>query len=131
MNTNGFVEAVAEIRNGATLIDLEASLVELVRAVRETGRGGSLVYTLAIKPAAGGRNAGDAFVVSDEVRLRAPELERGSTVFFASRDGLLQRESPRQPQLAGLKVAADAVGELRSPVADRAVLVSEGEGARG
>lgn len=116
---NGFIETVQEMRNGATAADLEEALADLVRAVRDTGKGGTITYTLALKPA--GKGGGDAFLVADAIKVKAPTLERGTTVFFANRDGLLQRESPRQPQLAGLKVAEEATGELRSPAVDRAL----------
>jgi hypothetical protein len=45
--------------------------------------------------------------------VKAPKEERGTSLMFATVEGNLQREDPRQMSLPGLKSVDTAVGELR------------------
>lgn len=89
-----FVSWLAEQRQGATEVELGEALNELNRAVLETTKKGTL--TLKITVAA----AGDEMViVSDEIKLSAPEPARSANIFFVDDEANLRRENPRQGKL--------------------------------
>lgn len=89
-----FTDVLRETRNGALVDELSEKLNELNKAVVETGKSGTITLTLGIKPAKGG-----AFFVSDDVKLKVPELDRESTIFFITEVYDLQRNDPRQQNL--------------------------------
>lgn len=103
--TPGFLGTLKEIRQGQSLHELSEHLASLVEAVRATGRKGSLSYTLTVKPASKGETV--TLMVEDAVTVKRPNPERGTTVFFAATDNTLQRNDPRQPELAGLRKPAE------------------------
>jgi len=86
-----FTDVLRETRNGALVDELSAQLTELTKAVVETGKKGTLNLTLSIAPAKGG-----AYVVTDEVKLKAPEHDKEATLFFVSNQGDLLRNDPNQ-----------------------------------
>jgi hypothetical protein len=110
-----FVNTVAEIREGASMADLDAALTELVAQIRESGRGGKLIYTLEIRPA----SKGDVKVlaIQDRVTVKAPNAERGTTFMYPSDDNSLSRRDPRQPELPALR-------NIKHAPADAAAVVS-------
>ncbi len=95
-----FTETLSDIRNGDVIGELTEQLREVVQRVRETGRPGALTLTLKVKNASKG--AGSAVVIEDDVKLKLPQMEKGTTFLFATADGQLQRNDPRQPRLAEL-----------------------------
>lgn len=70
-------------------------------SVRETGRKGELIIRLQIAPASKGNI--ETLVLIDDVRVKRPTPEKGSTIFFATTANTLQRNDPRQPELSGLR----------------------------
>lgn len=96
-----FIRTAQEIRNGAFLDEVSGELGLLVAAVRDAARPGKLVITLAIKPASKGEVT--ALVIDDTITVKMPRQERGSTILFATAKNTLQRNDPRQPELAGLR----------------------------
>lgn len=107
-----FTDILSDIRNGDVIAELTEQLRDVVTRVRETGRPGSLTLTLKVKNASKG--AGAALVIEDDVKVKLPTAERGTTVLFATEDGQLQRNDPRQPRLAELDrpvVTSIATGE--------------------
>ncbi len=107
-----FTDILSDIRNGDVIAELTEQLRDVVTRVRETGRPGSLTLTLKVKNASKG--AGAALVIEDDVKVKLPTAERGTTVLFATEDGQLQRNDPRQPRLAELDrpvVTSIAAGE--------------------
>src|SRR5579871_6493070 len=102
-----FTETLADIRNGDVIAELTDQLREVVSKVNETGRPGSLVLTLKVKKAAKG--AGNTLLIEDDIRVKLPVMEKGTTVLFATEDGQLQRNDPRQPRLITADTPADRV----------------------
>lgn len=101
------------------LLDAEEQLLEVVRAVQQTGQAGRLVLTLTVKTP---KNAADrtAVWVSGNVVARAPRPETEDHLFFAV-DGQLSRRDPRQPQLPVFAAVADqATGEIVGDAAEGA-----------
>ena len=93
-----FTEFLTEQRRGMCHSELTEKLHDLVAAVAQHGKGGTLTLTLAVKPAA--RNDYDTVVVTDKVTLKAPEGEQPESIFFvdpATND--LVRYDPRQQRI--------------------------------
>ncbi len=90
-----FADLLREHRNGATHDELSDKLQELVAAVVEEGKSGTLSLTISIKP----MGKGDGFEVSAAVKLAAPKPTPGVSIFFASPENNLVRQDPRQTNL--------------------------------
>lgn len=97
MNPNHFLDTLRQLRGGLSLEELSAQLQSLVAAVQDTGRKGSLVYTLTVKPA----TAGSSFqlVLADDIKAKVPCLERSADIFFATKAHELTRDNPNQRSL--------------------------------
>jgi hypothetical protein len=105
---NAFTQALGEFREGRSLDELSTALQQVVAAVKVTGRAGSITYTLKIKPASKG--AGNALALEDNVKVKLPEPERDSGIFFATDNNGLSRENPHQKTL-DLRVVKPAAAE--------------------
>lgn len=93
-----FTEFLVEQRRGMCHNELNEKLHELVAAVAQHGKPGTLTLTIGVKPAA--KNAYDTVVVTDKIALKAPEGELMESIFFvdpATND--LVRHDPRQGRL--------------------------------
>jgi hypothetical protein len=96
MKSNGFEVTLREMRGGRSLNELSEKLAELVAAVKQTGKAGSITYKLKVKPA----SAGDLVTLQleDDLKPKIPELARGASIFFADDANVLQRTDPRQKE---------------------------------
>lgn len=103
-----FTDTLGALRFGTLNEDLSKSLNELVQACSSTGKTGELTLKIKLKPGKGGQ-----IEVFDDIKLNAPKEERGSSIMFATPEGNLQREDPRQMQLEGLRAVDKETGELR------------------
>lgn len=101
MGIRPFSDTLTAIRFGKLQEELSAKLNELTTACTAEGKGGKLVLTLALKPGKAGQ-----VEILDDVKLTLPPQEHGSTLMFATPEGNLQREDPRQMQLEGLRAVA-------------------------
>jgi hypothetical protein len=88
-----FNATIQNIRDGALLELLTGKLSEVVEAVQEHGKSGSLSITLNIKP-----NGDDAVTISSSVKAKVPEGTVGDALFFVS-GGNLVRRNPRQTDI--------------------------------
>lgn len=88
--SNAFTRLLAEFRDGATISELSDGLQQVVAAVKDTGRPGKIIFTLKIQ------QSGNAMVVTDDITVKAPKLDREKAVFFATDQNTLQRDNPRQ-----------------------------------
>jgi hypothetical protein len=96
-NGERFIETIVALKNGAVIQDFGERLSELVKAVRETARGGALTITIKVSPATAG--SADVVVVEADVKERIPRPSLGKTVFFTTQENLLVRENPQQMTL--------------------------------
>ena len=80
--------------------ELTEGLHDLIAAVKDTGKAGTL--TLTIKVAVDMKND-EILRVSDNVVLKAPAHDRGERIYYADRTGNLTRSNPNQPELEGLR----------------------------
>jgi hypothetical protein len=94
--TQDFLVFLAGVNKGRTVKELGEQLQALVEAIENTGKGGTLTLKIAVKPA--GKN-GDALIVTDEVLLKAPRLNRPESIFFPDAEHNLVRNNPNQPTM--------------------------------
>jgi hypothetical protein len=103
-----FADVVRELGSGSTYDDLTAGLAEVVEAVIATRKAGELTLKMAIKP-----NGESSVIIVDDVKTKVPKPARGNTIFFATTDGSLIRNDPRQESLPLREVA-----ETKAPLKD-------------
>lgn len=92
-----FAEFLQEQRKGAAHVEVSEALNELVAAVVEHRKGGTLTLKISVKPA--GKGTGNVVEVTDKISVAAPEAERGGAIFFADGNANLSRSNPDQPEL--------------------------------
>lgn len=102
-----FAAFVQEQRNGGLHGELSDSLVELVSAVQEHGKAGSLVLTVKVAP----NKDGMTVTVTDKIKVTLPEGERGAAIYFIDADGNLSRRNPMQTELPLKEVTREPVRE--------------------
>jgi ribosomal protein S28E/S33 len=87
-------EIIREARAG--LLDLEASqkLAEVVQAVRETGKAGTLTIKLSVK-----QNGDRGIAIDPTVAHKAPCESLGTILMFSDDDGNLSRSDPQQAEM--------------------------------
>lgn len=89
-----FHQVLGDIRAGELNEELTAGLTELVQAVQNTQKAGSLTLKIKITP-----TKGLAFEIDDEVVLKLPELAKPTTILFPTVEGNLVVQNPMQKQL--------------------------------
>ena len=103
-----FNHTITQLRYGTLNDDLTKALLELTQKCGDSGKVGELKLTIKLKPGKGGQ-----MEVFDDIQLKLPKEEKGSSVMFATVDGNLQREDPRQMSISGLRTVDQETGELR------------------
>jgi hypothetical protein len=91
-----FTVTLGEIRKGELANELTAELARLVASVMTVGKPGKLKLTISVKPAA--KNS-EMVVIEDDVVAAEPRPDRLPTLFYATDDGGLSRNSLTQPDL--------------------------------
>lgn len=100
-HTRPFADWIREQSSGRTHDELTEALAEVVTAVKETGKKGSVTLTIAIAPFDKGMGA--ALTVTDAVKKVVPQHDRRKTIFYADDSGNLTKEDPMQPTFEGLR----------------------------
>lgn len=85
-----FSQTLQEVRNGQLVGRLTDELDEVVAAVAEHGKAGTLTLKLTVKP-----NGDEAVTIEPNVTSSKPKGKLGSAIFFRGKDGL-SRQSPSQ-----------------------------------
>lgn len=102
-------DILRDIRRGAPVEEATMVLADVVRAVDETGKEGSVTITLKVKPA---KHGGPEKTIIAEVKAKKPIAEIAPAVFFSDAEGDLHRVDPRQEEMelreAGGKPTMDA-----------------------
>jgi len=94
MTARPFMDLLREHRNGLTHDELSDALQELVAAVAEERKAGTLTLKITVKPQGDG-----AVMVMDEVKVVPPKKTKGGSLFFVTPENNLQRQDPRQADL--------------------------------
>lgn len=111
-----FADFLRDVGKGACHDELSEKLNDLVTAVEETGKAGSITLTLTVKPMEKGNV--NALLVSDAITVKKPTTPRKASVFFPD-GGNLVRNDPNQPELSGLRDVSDP-GEREDDARERA-----------
>ncbi|WP_205208298.1 hypothetical protein [Chromobacterium haemolyticum] len=122
MSIRPITDTLRSLGHGTFIDDASDALNKLVTAVDETGRAGKLTLTLSIKKATRGSGA---MVVQDEIKLSLPKPDSRETMLFATPEGNLVTEDPRQQQLELRTVptaTADSSTTLKTVAEDRGTL---------
>lgn len=91
---------LGSLRRGQAAVEFEDALRELLEAVQETGKQGSLTVTL--KVGLYDRNDSATLEITDDIKIKLPTLPKGKSLMYRDAEtGLLTRRDPRQPSLPG------------------------------
>lgn len=85
-----FAAMLASIRP-KTDLELAEKLAKLIEEVKATGKKGTLSIAFEVKPVDGG---GQAVIVNDAIRVKAPERTREGSMAFIGEGNRLQRTDP-------------------------------------
>lgn len=111
-----FADWLREQAGGKSHDELSDALFDLVQRVRDTGKKGSVHYTISVGPMKGDK---DVLVISDEIKLRLPEHDRKASLFYTDKTGNLTRSDPNQLSFESLREVGDGqvvdtkTGELK------------------
>lgn len=92
---NLFMNVVADAR-GNVLSTASGELRQLIEAIKETGKKGSITLTLAITPEDGDN---DAISIDTTIKVTAPKRPNPKSIFFIDKDNGLSRQDPRQAEM--------------------------------
>ena len=106
-----FSATVDSLRYGKLGDELTQQLVDLTKKCQDAGKSGAITLTLALKPGKGGQ-----MEVFDDIKIKSPKEERGSSIMFATEEGTLQREDPRQHKLPGIRSVDEPVAKVRESI---------------
>jgi hypothetical protein len=104
-----FTDVLNQLRAGETSDELTEKYAALTLKCADSGRPGSITITMTLKPGKSGQ-----IEVFDEIKVKEPKMERSATLMFATPEGSLQREDPRQKELPGLRRVDTSTGEIVS-----------------
>lgn len=90
-------DVLRDIRKGRPVEEATMVLADVVRAVDETGKEGSVTITLKVKPA---KHGGPEKTLVCEVKAKKPIAEIAPAVFFSNDEGDLHRYDPRQEEMS-------------------------------
>jgi hypothetical protein len=101
MTVRLFTDVIRDMRYGETLDELSEEFNKLVQSVESTGRAGEMTFQIKLKPSTAG-----AIELTDLIKVKLPAPQKGTSLFFATPEGNLLRNDPRQADIPGLKEVA-------------------------
>ena len=96
-----FAELLTILDRGTAHAEASRALNDLVAAVRDTGKKGSMSITVELAPLKGSSNQ---ILVAARVVAKPPKSDPGAAMFYVDTSGNLTREDPNQLVLDGLRV---------------------------
>ena len=105
MSSRPFNDLLREHRNGQTHDELSDALNDLVAAVNEEGKAGTLTFTVSIKP----MGKSDGLEVSADIKVKPPKKTAGVSIFFSTPENNLVRVDPRQATMELREVGPSSV----------------------
>lgn len=95
-----FSDWLREQSSGKSHDELSDGLHDLVARVMDTGKKGSITFTVYVETLKGDNSK---LVVHDEIRLKLPEHDRKASLFYPDADGNLTRTDPQQLTFESLR----------------------------
>ena len=89
-----FTDIMRDVKKGRLVEEATAALADVVRAVDEVGKAGSVSITLTVKPGDGSEKT-----LVATVKVNKPTKEIPAAIFFSDADGDLHRSDPRQQEM--------------------------------
>lgn len=108
-----FNDTLVQLRFGELHGELTDAINEIVTKVATTQKAGKLTLTLAFKAGKGGQ-----IEIVDELKVTLPKEEKGSTIMFATPEGNLQRQDPRQQTFEGIRSVDQELQARKEAAAD-------------
>ena len=96
-----FAELLTVLDHGNAHAEASRALHDLVAAVRDSGKKGTMSIALTVAPLKG---SDSQVVVAAQVTAKPPKSEPAAAVFYLDDAGNLTRHDPRQIELEGLRV---------------------------
>lgn len=91
------IHTLSQIRGGAALADADRLCADVVKAVKETGKKGSVTLTIIIEP---DKTDNTVVTLQPDVTVKTPRRAYAKGIFFVDdRTGELSREDPRQIEM--------------------------------
>ena len=94
-----FTLFLAELNDGSTHAGLTGDFAELLQAVKNTGRTGSMTLKIKIVSVSKGGNEVDKITIMAERKLELPKPEQPQDFFWLTDDAQPTRQHPRQHML--------------------------------
>ena len=88
------LETLNHLNNGTLMMDASEAMSELVQAVGETGKAGKITIEISIRKATAG-----AMALTGKVSVKKPAQINFESLMFATPEGNLLTEDPRQAKL--------------------------------
>lgn len=124
--TRPFADFLAEHNKGVSHRKVSEALQEVVTAVVETGKKGSVALTVSVEPMKGAEDG--TLMITVNTTSKVPVEPVKAAVFYADDEGNLTRTDPRQLSFDSLKEApAPAAAEARELPATGPARVVGGE----
>ncbi len=89
-------DILRDIRKGAAIEEGTNALADVVRAVDETGKEGSVTIVLKVKPP---KHGGPEKTLVAEISCKKPCADIAPAIFFSNQEGDLVRFDPRQEEM--------------------------------
>ena len=109
-----FNQFLVDLNDGSTLAGLTGDLQELLTAVMNTGRTGSMTLKIKVANASKGGGSVDKITIVADRKLELPKPEQPQDFFWLTEDAEPTRQHPRQHAL-DLRDAQDERGGMRTP----------------
>lgn len=94
---NAFPKLLTELREGETVRELSEGLTDLVQAVRQQNKQGTISLKITVQPT--GKVGGIALIITDEITVKAPKAQRSETMVFSNDNYQLSLNNPNQKDL--------------------------------
>lgn len=107
MTRENFWSWLREHKNGELHHELGEKLQELTTAVMMHDKVGTLTLQLKIAPTKDGRTV----FITDELKTKVPEPDRGGQIMFVNQHGCLTKRDPNQMSMPVLMDAAEKILE--------------------
>ena len=92
--------ALLDMRSGAVIADINRDFGDVIAAVADTGKKGSITITLEVVPSRVNKDRVSEVELTHKVSLRKPKPNFGRAIFFVGEHGELSRTDPNQTEMA-------------------------------
>jgi len=110
-----FNDTLVQLRFGELHDELTEAMNEMVKKVDASQKSGKIVLTLAFKAGKGGQ-----LEIADDLKITLPKIEKATSILFATPEGNLQRQDPRQKTFEGIRSVEQEMEQRKTGTNDAA-----------